>query len=498
MQNLWIHSLEASILLPRDYALITSPFLYSVMIDCGSLDYSDAKIGQLQEEDLLRILTLAPNLKEVKISRTLHREPLSPLGIMRSTLEDAHPVVLPLASLKSLSLHDTGPSGLMKSKTLREWYHYIDFAKLEHLELFPALHEPAIETLIEFAMSDLGFRSLRSLKMDISPQSPSRNTAAFYESIELFLTKLPPLSVLDLSGWQTNISIESIAMRHGPRLRRLHLARLPRFWQHLNQKDILQLGEHCPLLEELSLAVQRSKGDTKEVALYRALGTLRSLQYLDLGLDVSPAAFYRKEECLAVPPQEQSFTAIESPTDLSFDEFDNEYTELYSGGFYKLRKGHIRDVMINSVVDQDLACAIFRIISSVEIDRLQELEAIKLSVKGNGGAGSRLHELVDLVSSSWVIRRDTRDGHHGELKVEEPIRWIPDHLLHARGAYLGSDLDEIFQRIWPDDGQQEPKQKQKRGVAKKLLSRGQKEPAEGERRGLWRNECHSFPLDVSS
>jgi hypothetical protein len=308
-------------------------------------------------------LGLALNLKEVKLRRTRHRNPLAALELKRFALESANTAGVQLTSLQRLSLHDAGHSMLMKSTTLTEWRQYVDFANLEHLELRPAVHQAATETLTEYAISDQGFACLKSLKLDISPHSPSTHTASFYELVNLFLTKLPPWSVLNLTGWHWCVFIESIAMSHGPRLRKLHLARLPQCWQHANEGDFLQLERYCPLLEEHSIPIQRSKGNSKEVALYRALGTLESLQYLDFWFDVPPTAFYREEDCRDVSPQEQLFQAIESPTDPSFDEFDNEPTELYSGGFYKLRKGHIRDIMINSVVDTDLASAIFRVVS---------------------------------------------------------------------------------------------------------------------------------------
>lgn len=495
LHSFWIYPDVGGLdITPHDFTLITSPSLYSVHLYCGTSGNITERIGQLQEEVMLRLLRLAPNLKEVKFRRTRHRNPLAPLELKKFALEGADSPGARLASLESLSLHDAGHSMLMESTTLTEWQQYVDFAKLKHLELRPAVHQAAIETLTEYATLDQGFRCLRSLEMDISPHSPSRHTASFYESVKSFLVKLPPLSVLDLNGWHSRVSIESIAISHGPRLRKLHLARLPVSWQFANEENILQLGRYCPLLKELSVPVQRSKGDSKEIALYRALGALKSLQYLDLLLDVSPTALYREEDCLDVPPKGQLFQAIEPPTDPSFGKFDNEPTELYSGGFYKIRKGHIRDVMMNSVMDVDLASAIFRVVSCAKSQKAHPLEAIKVSIKGNGNTGSRLHELVDLFSSSWIIRRDTREGRRGEITVVETDDFIPYHTIEKRRSDLGRELDEIFRRIWPGgDGLQE--MKEKRSMMKKLVTKKwKKTPRYGEGRCGWWNECHSFPL----
>jgi hypothetical protein len=160
---------------------------------------------------MLRALELAPNLKEVKLQRTRHRNPVAPLELKRFALEGDNSPGVPLASLKSLSLQDAGHLMLMKSTVLTEWRQYVNFARLERLGLRPALHQAAIETLTEYPTFDQGFD---------------------------------------------------------------------------------QLGRYCPLLEDLSIPIQRSKGDSQEVALYRALGSLKSLKYLDLWLDVSPTALY--------------------------------------------------------------------------------------------------------------------------------------------------------------------------------------------------------------
>lgn len=164
-------------------------------------------------------------------------------------------------------------------------------------------------------------------------------------------------------------------------------------------------------------------------------------------VEVSSAVFYREEETPAKPSQDQVSETMESPRYPSFDDFGNEHTDLCSGGFFKVHKGHIRDIMISSLVVKELTCAIFHVISKSQ--GAQPLEAIKVSVKGNGGAGSRLNELVDLFSSTWIIRRYTLEDYPGELKVEEPAQYISELILEKRRTYLGLELDEIFRRIWP-------------------------------------------------
>lgn len=73
--------------------------------------------------------------------------------------------------------------------------------------------------------------------------------------------------------------------------------------------------------------------------------------------------------------------------------------------------------MISSVVDKNLACAIFRITSTAKSQGTQALEAIKISVSWSMYVGCSLYRLVELLGSSWIIRRDTREGHQGDLEV---------------------------------------------------------------------------------
>lgn len=219
----------------------------------------------------------------------------------------------------------------LQGATLREWRQYVDFAKLESLSIQPRLQKTATRMLIKCAMSDQGFQSLTSLTMNFRPPDShdrEKRKVAHYQSVELFLTKLSPLSVLNLSGWHSYISMDSITTNQRSRLRKLDLSCFLQAWHHVNEQDILQLGRHCPLLEDFSVAIHRSKGYRMEVAFYKALGTLRGLKYLNLELDAMNPTFHRNK-WTSLPPEQQSAEAIEPPSDPSFDEFDNEITDLY-------------------------------------------------------------------------------------------------------------------------------------------------------------------------
>lgn len=490
--------MEVSGLVSRALTWITSPSLYSVSVHYDPSSSNDGSLVRFARplRASLQALSLAPKLKQVTLLRSPCTHRSAPLQAQDFNSKVDSKVAQRRISPEACSLGDYGQSLLMEHATLIMLCQCVDFSNLKSLELKPGLTETTLEALKEYTTSGQGLSRLRSLKLDIYPYGPSRHTARFYDSVTGFLSKLPPLSELELQGWHSRISIGSIARRHGSRLRRLHFNGFSLLWQHANKKEILQLGKYCPLLEELTIPVQRSKGDKKEVALYKALGTIPSLQYLDLWLEVSPAALYREDECLAVPIKYSAGTR-ESPTDPSFDDFDNQYMDLYSKGFYRVRKGYIRDMMINSRVDQELACAIFRAISSSKSQGAQPLEAIQISVTGDGGARSGLVDLMDLFSSTWILRQGTHKDHRGEPIVEVDPLYVEQHLLKRRETYLGSELDEIFRRIWP----RKEEQKQKRSFTKKLVNwRKEKSMQDKEEKmsSSWWNDCRSFPLDMSS
>lgn len=64
---------------------------------------------------------------------------------------------------------------------------------------------------------------------------------------------------------------------------------MPYNGQTTSQLDLNQLLEKCPLLEEFSIRIKRSRGDVQGVSIYKRIRSLLHLQYLDLELDACDA-----------------------------------------------------------------------------------------------------------------------------------------------------------------------------------------------------------------
>jgi hypothetical protein len=204
----------------------------------------------------------------------------------------------------------------------------------------------------------------------------------------------------------------------------------------LSESSILQIGSHCPFLEDLQITLKRSQGDAAEVALYRALRTIRRLKYLTLALNASDPALIETEHT------EYHGGA---PTDLSFDEFDNQISKRNIGMFYRSRNGHVRRVLINSAVDEDLVNEIFNSISSSKrSDVLLEELAIEVVNEHNN------MRFANLLAHRWLVKRDWRYSHRSELLINEV--GVSDGTWRRRRdpLYCHAWQGEIVCRIWPN------------------------------------------------
>lgn len=163
-------------------------------------------------------------------------------------------------------------------------------------------------------------------------------------------------------------TLDTALAYHGPTLYKLLLTH-QQVIGHLIQRQIADVKEYCPLLEDLRLSIRRSRGDATEVAAYKTLGSIPRLQRLRLGLDAS---------YFAVPYEDDDDNDDEPniPNDPAFDEFDQwDFKESF-GSYCKPRNGYIQDGFINSAIDETLACEIFWAIASSKPDGALPLEEL--------------------------------------------------------------------------------------------------------------------------
>ncbi|PKX92387.1 uncharacterized protein P174DRAFT_407907 [Aspergillus novofumigatus IBT 16806] len=289
----------------------------------------------------------------------------------------------------------------MLDAALEEWVPYINFSTVRILDLGSSITAEAFAAWADH----LHFPALRTLRLFLGPtEAGSEQAPGFYPQATKFLQSLPSLSEIHLIAWHSQLSIGMLAKHHGSRLRKLSVTN-SRPWQCFSEHDVLQLGIYCPLLEKMSISIRRTQGDAREVALYKALGTIRNLKFLDLELNVSDPTLYQEN------------TSI----DPDWDDFDNQYTEEDLEGINRSRNGHIRRLLVNTLIDEPLASSIFEVISAAKSHDAPLLERLTLSIKGQADRHYRprcvFSRLVRFFASEWTIERDLRYEHRDKFEA---------------------------------------------------------------------------------
>ncbi|KAJ5678992.1 hypothetical protein N7462_007236 [Penicillium macrosclerotiorum] len=489
LHSLLLRSLNAIQTDPYEFKLVTSPSLYSVVLkteELGGISYRGDPC--YQRTALLRSLRLAPNLKEVFVGRdtpTARSNSNLPSPIFTKFTQEEEGAGQSLGSLEHLKIYDCA---LIPKSTLNEWGEFTNFSALRSLELTG----PVTCEALACWTSACTFPNLQKLSMWLKAPLYS---IELYEHARSFLRSLPPLTELCLEGWHSFLPIESIVSHHGPSLRKLALLYNKRHEKRcLTESDIKEIATYCPILEDLSCKIQRTQGDPTEVRLYRALGTIRALRNLSLDLSVADPALYGGEtadQLTMCPPErnsmllhelfnnwEMQLPTLPRPQPVSsrhpcFDKFGNELAEPDLRHFFRSRNGHVRRFMINSAVDKDLACSIFRTVAAAKPPDTLPLEGMNL----------RIDELeaTRIFTAAWRVERDVRHDRLNELVAWEP--GLTSGMLEQRARPLPTWQGVIFRTIWPRPKNGEvwvdipftPARPKKEGLVAKLVK--QKKPA---------------------
>lgn len=301
------------------------------------------------------------------------------------------------------------------------WRGRIDTTVLRRLETYCGVSVASLETLT--ALAGKGeLPALRRLGLRIVSGEAADVGVSLDEPTARLLRALPALEALTLTGrWEERV-FDAVLGRHGPTLRLLRLVRVA-LLERRGDLDVdavraRAICQRCPRLEDLKLRVRRRQGGPEEVAVYRMLGRLRHLRRVTLVLDGR------------VPKQ--------SP--ITGDEVDR-----------------IRKMLVNLAVDETLARAIYREITTAADLRL---EYLRLETEMDGMMAER-HEMRDWatwIGRSWVLDRN-------DMRGEVAAREVPSG-VYVRGNLVRVNLQgrDVWTETWPARG------------------------------GDWRDDWHSFPL----
>ncbi|KAF9247603.1 hypothetical protein DTO012A7_7631 [Penicillium roqueforti] len=298
------------------------------------------------------------------------------------------------------------------------------------------------------------FQQLNRLTLALFP--PQDDELSFYTAVEAMFDSLPPLTYLCLLGSYKPALLSTALRKHGPTLLELKLnvgsqdlnhqtlRRLRAKGQSVtgpicSVEEIHPLAAHCPSLQTLCIAIQRNRG--LETPAYTALALFPALTTLELYLNCPPL----------VDPNEIEPPSPVPPRDLT--EFEKSQP-LPSTGL-EVPIWYIRDTMINSAIDKDLAKTIFTHIRSHQV-RGQCLTKLKIHPLYSAPAAAA--RSISIVSNcnifkapapSWTVQTDLLVGVKAvkHMQKQSARRWV------SEGA---AQLEVIFNSVWPPaEGEEE-------------------------------------------
>ncbi|KAI1454354.1 hypothetical protein F4805DRAFT_460812 [Annulohypoxylon moriforme] len=442
IDNFFLRSLvaEPPIADPHEFMIATSPCLYSINI---AADYVNNSVPSHHVGAVLRLVTgLAPNLKEVHLFRNKrwrwddHQEDASftpPWGNL--PISKACPKAF--GSLSCLQLW--GPAeepSIIRGSVLADWGMHTDFTVLRTLRLNGLVCDDALDNLV---YGSHNFQSLETLVLTLSKpwqlyMMPSGRICPLTEKL---ICNLQTLHTLEIIGWSKDMKIST---KLSPKLRTLKLQSC--YDEYPTVQDITHIRQRCPMIENLEIAVLRTKGDASEVALYKELGTFPKLKKLVLDMH---APFH------SIQPEPY------------FDDFDREPLT----GFKRM-KGHVRDVFINNAMDDALVQAIFETVSGVkECHNFAPLERLRIEFGGGRELSFGIKFLIlgkfgIPFFSTWQVDRSPRDDSRQTLLVRrldkgdrkskesqhDEFRKMFFGMPHVTSS--PNEVESIFRRIWPE------------------------------------------------
>ncbi|ETS85763.1 hypothetical protein PFICI_03788 [Pestalotiopsis fici W106-1] len=414
-----------------EYALITSPCLYSVLLYTSRGYITTGHVNYNHEALFAMASGVSPGLRHVRTntiqagnSPALLRAARAPRPEWRGFFMNNNGTTYAKGQLESISIIGQGSS---VNLGVAAWARITDFRKLRSLE--HATHESTTDDLnmLVLMASNGQLGQLRKLSLQLNA---SQHVYPYMEAnLAVLLEHLPPLEELSITGPHGPMSLSAITRHQGASLQKLKLVPDQSTTAGVSTLAVVdsshlvnQLQRYCPNLRQLELMLPRSKGDEREVALYQALGKFKSLTHLTILLD---CCYQQWMNLHSIPPSREL----------------------------------IRDIFINATVDAALARSIFNFICTADPSAPSPLRVMRSSVLWCDYADifgdSAIYNLLSWVGRSWLCQRYPRLDQTGEITVDEIQRshryeqiditsdeW--DDFSH------GSELKQIWRELWPE------------------------------------------------
>ncbi|CAO2648685.1 Nn.00g079520.m01.CDS01 [Neocucurbitaria sp. VM-36] len=390
---------------PYEMELATSLSLYRVEATCSYQD-SDGDFDFNLDAVMELAAGLAPNLKEVTILGLYPVLPSSQRSV-RKPLWQGLPgsTGAGIGSLTSLSLR--GYPGFTSPAQLQNWAKHTDFDNLQHLFLGGSYLEKSCglsgETM-EWIARNHSFPRLKTLEVYLNRDDSHNERPHYSENAISFFQAIDSLEELSINGPMEPQIVDAILIHHGPTLKKLSLNPFEdmQVWSdgrdrreipmEFTKDRILHIQAQCPVLEELAIPVMRNKSSTSETKIYKCFRKMKNLRSLFLTLDCANWRIRR---------------------DPTYDaQFEGKDQELAWSFINNVKRGNVREALINSAVDESLARSIWEMITQNKTGR--RLERLKLWTKNGGFFASTapiyaVPTATQSMSRSWLIERLPRN-----------------------------------------------------------------------------------------
>jgi hypothetical protein len=430
---------------PFEMKLATSPSLHRLKATCAYQD-SDGDFDYNMDAIMELAAGLAPNLQHVTALNLYPYLPSSQRS-MRKPAWQGLPGFTSGAkgSIKSLSLK--GHSAFHTTDLLQSWAKHTDFTQLEHLVLggsHTMQYHALTGEVMDWIAQHYSFPNLKTLDVYLTRDDVFDAKPNYAQHAISFFHAIHPLEKLTINGAMDSQILEAILNYHGSTLHKLSLNPIENLSVISNGRQrseipleftpshIHQIAIQCPHLSDLSLPIIRNASRASETACYEALAQIKPLRALFLTLECTN---YRHDRDPTYDPQ-----------------YEGEDNQLVSFGMEHVKRGTVRQTLINSAVDETLARSIFTLVSTHK--RGRQLESLKLWTNGAGRFGNKWYGGIDTfvrsLSRSWLIERVS--GYkvaEEDISVRELERSGRESREELSKGYVNKEVEKVFQEIWP-------------------------------------------------
>lgn len=300
---------------PFETALLRSPCLHSLKIQCGVSRSNSAEYG-VQEEAVISALNMAPNLKHIDIGPVLRKE-----HFVHETNRFWNNLLS--SSPKTTTVNTTCPRPISVaidydifdcSSVFATLCRRMDLSLLRFLHL--GVFNPAILQELSRELPSLEgiFVNLDSMP----PISDARESES--RTMDMFLS-LKPLRFIGMKGHCSKGLLDAVLSNHGITLQSLIIEKTKHNFSFdrrtsgkynysmFDREDISDIARQVPHLQNLRISMERPLEKEQEFAFYNALGKFPSLKNLIIDINCAPKG-YSNMAVLARTPVDETLAAI--------------------------------------------------------------------------------------------------------------------------------------------------------------------------------------------